>query len=160
MVKTTDVVRSGARIPRSGVPKMVVLQATPAISYRGVFKPAATSAGTSCKAPITSSTSWAPGQTHGARTDLLNSVDYFEVTCPAALVAKSGCAPTCCVPGGPLVVPTFPIPPAAPAAPSSPPQPQGVWITSASYYSFQAAPVRRSATPVAPVAAANGTPLR
>ncbi|KAI4131814.1 MAG: hypothetical protein LQ347_002802 [Umbilicaria vellea] len=160
----------------------------------------------------------APQQAYVARTDLLESVDYFQVTCPAALVAKSGCAPSCCTPGGPSAVPTFPIsappapptpadsnapaappapadpnaqppppapaappapadpnappPPPAPAAPPAPadpnappapaapalpprqtslqPEPQGVFITSAGYYSFQAAPVRRTATPIAP----------
>ena len=191
MASTTGAVCSGARIPRSGGPSMVVSRATPAISFRGTFKPAATSAGNLCKAPITPSTSLAPNHTHGARINLLDSVDYFEVTCPAALVAKTGCTPACCIPGGPSAVPTFPISPAAsgappapaapdvppapaapngppaPAAPavpagqtSLPPEPQGVFITSAGYYSFQAAPVRRTATPIASLAAANGAPLR
>ncbi|KAA6414654.1 MAG: glycoside hydrolase family 45 [Lasallia pustulata] len=92
------------------------------------------------------------------------NADYFEVTCPAALVSKSGCTPACCIPGGPSAVPTFSIPPPgspAQAAPNGPPpEPQGVFITSAGYYSFQPAPVRRSATPVASLAAVNSAPLR
>lgn len=168
MASTTGVLMNGAPIPRSGVLSSVVSQATHVISFRGAFKAAATSAGIICKAPtIPSKSPMSPPRARlsiGAETDLLISADYFEVTCPAALVSKSGCTPACCIPGGPSAVPTFSIPPPgspAQAAPNGPPpEPQGVFITSAGYYSFQPAPVRRSATPVASLAAVNSAPLR
>lgn len=60
MASTTDVVESGAQTPRFGVHSTVVSQGTRAISSQDLYKPAANSAGNSCKEPTIPSTSLLP----------------------------------------------------------------------------------------------------